>query len=139
MQQHDHARPIRGLADSKVLAESTRMKLAGLIREKAVAWAVARASVEEIDALNILQATLLAMRRAVEALAMEPEEVCVDGLHTPQVRFPCRAIVDGDARVRAISAHGRPCRAQVIQARPNRQSRSNHEQRLADVEQFESG
>jgi len=100
----DPGRPIRGLADSKVLAESRRLVLADRIREKSVAWAVARASVEEIDALNILQATLLAMRRAVEALAMEPEEVCVDGLHTPQVRFPCRAIVDGDARVRAISA-----------------------------------
>ena len=100
----DPGRPIRGLADSKVLAEATRVKLAGRIREKAVAWAVACASVEEIDTLNILQATLLAMRRAVEALAMEPEEVCVDGLYTPQVRFPCRAIVDGDARVRAISA-----------------------------------
>ena len=100
----DPAHPIRGLADSKTLAEATRVKLAGRIREKAVAWAVACASVEEIDTLNILQATLLAMRRAVEALAMEPEEVCVDGLYTPQVRFPCRAIVDGDARVRAISA-----------------------------------
>src|SRR4051812_35419252 len=100
----DPARPIRGLADSKVLAQSTRVKLAGRIRDKAVAWAVAHASVEEIDTLNILQATLLAMRRAVEALAMEPEEVCVDGLYTPQMRFPCRAIVDGDARVRAISA-----------------------------------
>jgi ribonuclease HII len=100
----DPARSIRGLADSKVLAESTRLKLADRIREKAVAWSVAHATVEEIDTLNILQATLLAMRRAVEALNMEPEEVCVDGLYTPQVRFPCRAIVDGDARVRAISA-----------------------------------
>jgi ribonuclease HII len=100
----DPAHPIRGLADSKTLAEATRMKLAERIREKSVAWAVAWASVEEIDTLNILQATLLAMRRAVEALAVEPEEVCVDGLHVPKVRFPCRAIVDGDARVRAISA-----------------------------------
>jgi ribonuclease HII len=100
----DPARPIRGLADSKVLAAATRLKLADRIREKAVAWAVAFASVEEIDTLNILQATLLAMRRAVEALPLEPEEVCVDGMHVPAVRFPCRAIVDGDARVRAISA-----------------------------------
>jgi len=100
----DPARPIRGLADSKTLAEATRVKLAGRIREKAVAWAVACASVEEIDTLNILQATLLAMRRAIEALGVEPEEVCVDGLHVPAVAFPCRAIVDGDARVRAISA-----------------------------------
>jgi ribonuclease HII len=65
---------------------------------------VASATVEEIDRLNILRASLLAMRRAVEALGVEPEEVCVDGTHTPEVRFPCRAIVDGDARVRAISA-----------------------------------
>lgn len=100
----DPSRPIRGLADSKTLAEATRVKLARRIRDKAVAWAVARASVEEIDALNILQATLLAMRRAVEALGMEPGEVCVDGLHVPAVAFPCRAIVGGDARVRAISA-----------------------------------
>jgi len=100
----DPARPVRGLADSKVLAEPTRVKLAERIRERAVAWAVASATVEEIDTLNILRATLLAMRRAVEALAMDPEEVCVDGLYTPEVRFPCRAIVDGDARVRAISA-----------------------------------
>jgi ribonuclease HII len=100
----DPARAIRGLADSKVLAESTRLALADRIRERAVAWAVASATVEEIDRLNILQATLLAMRRAVEALAVEPEEVCVDGTHVPAVRFPCRAIVDGDARVRAISA-----------------------------------
>jgi ribonuclease HII len=100
----DPARPIKGLADSKVLAAATREKLAGRIRERAVAWAVASATVEEIDTLNILRATLLAMRRAVEALAVEPEQVCVDGLYTPEVRFPCRAIVDGDARVRAISA-----------------------------------
>jgi ribonuclease HII len=100
----DPGRPIKGLADSKVLAEATRVKLADRIRERAVAWAVASATVEEIDTLNILRATLLAMRRAVESLAMEPEEVCVDGLYTPEVRFPCRAIVDGDARVRAISA-----------------------------------
>jgi ribonuclease HII len=100
----DPARPIKGLADSKVLTEGKRVALAGRIRDRAVAWSVAFATVEEIDAINILQATLLAMRRAVEALAVEPEEVCVDGLYTPQVRFPCRAIVDGDARVRAISA-----------------------------------
>ena len=100
----DPARPIRGLADSKVLAEATRMKLAARIREKAVAWAIAHASVEEIDALNILQATLLAMRRAVEALPFVPGEVQVDGLHTPRVACPCSAIVKGDAKVGAISA-----------------------------------
>ena len=100
----DPRRPIRGLADSKVLAEAVREKLAGRIRERAIAWAVASASVQEIDAINILQASLLAMRRAVEALGMEPDEVCVDGLYTPDVAFKCRAIVRGDSLVRAISA-----------------------------------
>ena len=100
----DPARPIKGLADSKVLAEAVRERLARQIRSKSVAWAIASASVDEIDSINILQASLLAMRRAVEALGMEPGEVCVDGLHTPLVAFPCRAIVDGDALVEAISA-----------------------------------
>jgi ribonuclease HII len=100
----DPAHPIRGLADSKVLPEGTRDKLAGRIRAKSIAWAVASASVEEIDLLNILRATLLAMRRAVEALGVEPGEVCVDGLYTPAVRYPCRAVVNGDATVKAISA-----------------------------------
>jgi ribonuclease HII len=65
---------------------------------------VASASVEEIDRINILQASLLAMRRAIEALGMEPDEVCVDGLHVPHVRFKCTAIVKGDQLVAAISA-----------------------------------
>jgi ribonuclease HII len=95
---------INGLADSKTLDAETREKLAGRIRERARAWAVASASVEEIDALNILRASLLAMKRAVEALGMDPEEVCVDGLHVPQVSFRCRAIVRGDQLVAAISA-----------------------------------
>ena len=100
----DPARPIRGLADSKVLAEDVREKLAVRIKARAIAWAVASASVEEIDAINILRASLLAMRRAVEALGMEPDEVFVDGLHTPDIAFKCRAIVRGDSLVRAISA-----------------------------------
>ena len=100
----DPARSIRGLADSKVLAVAVREKLAERIKSRAIAWAVASASVEEIDAINILRASLLAMRRAVEALGMEPEEVCVDGLYTPDVAFKCRAIVGGDSLVRAISA-----------------------------------
>jgi len=100
----DPARPIKGLADSKVLAETVRERLARQIRSKSIAWAIASASVEEIDTINILQASLLAMRRAVEALGMEPEEVCVDGLYTPQVACRCRAIVNGDALVDAISA-----------------------------------
>jgi ribonuclease HII len=100
----DPARPIAGLADSKALTEGAREALADSIRGQALAWAVASATVAEIDRLNILRATLLAMRRAVEALAVEPLEVQVDGLHTPQVRFPCSAIVKGDAKVGAISA-----------------------------------
>jgi ribonuclease HII len=100
----DPKRPIRGLADSKQLPRPVREKLAQRIKSRSLAWAIASASVEEIDAINILQASLLAMRRAIEALGMEPEEVCVDGLHTPQVSFKCRAIVKGDSLVAAISA-----------------------------------
>ena len=95
---------INGLADSKLLTAEVREKLAARIRDRALAWAVASASVEEIDAINILRASLLAMKRAVEALGMDPEEVCVDGLHVPQVAFRCRAIVRGDQLVAAISA-----------------------------------
>jgi len=101
----DPGRPIAGLADSKVLDEAARETLAAAIRERALAWAVASASAGEIDALNILRASLLAMRRAIEALPMVPGEVQVDGLHTPpRLAFPCRAIVKGDATVPAISA-----------------------------------
>jgi ribonuclease HII len=100
----DPRRPIPGLADSKQLAEAVREEFARCIKSTSLAWAVASASVEEIDSINILQASLLAMRRAVEALGMEPDEVCVDGLHTPQVAFKCRAIVRGDSLVAAISA-----------------------------------
>ncbi len=80
------------------------MELAAQIRSRALAWAVASASVEEIDALNILQASLLAMRRAVAALAVVPELALVDGLHCPPLAIATRAIVEGDARVKAISA-----------------------------------
>jgi ribonuclease HII len=96
--------PIEGLADSKVLSHQRREELAIQIRSRAAAWAVASASVEEIDRINILRASLLAMRRAVEQLTIEPHEVLVDGLHCPEVRFPARAIVDGDALVAEISA-----------------------------------
>ncbi|HUP29192.1 MAG TPA: ribonuclease HII [Usitatibacter sp.] len=95
---------INGLADSKLLTAEVREKLAARIRDRAMAWAVASASVTEIDSINILRASLLAMKRAVEALGMDPEEVCVDGLHVPQVSFRCRAIVRGDQLVAAISA-----------------------------------
>jgi len=100
----DPARPIPGLADSKVLSHAERVALARRIRSRALAWAVASASVAEIDRINILRASLVAMRRALELLPIEPGEVCVDGLHVPESRYACRAIVDGDRLVAAISA-----------------------------------
>jgi ribonuclease HII len=100
----DPRRRIRGLADSKQLTPGQREALAEEIRAKALAWSVASASVEEIDQINILQATLLAMRRALEALQAEPGEVLVDGLYCPPSRWPSRAVVQGDVTVPAISA-----------------------------------
>jgi len=98
------ARAIAGLADSKKLSEKKRDLLAPQIREHALAWAVAYASVEEIDELNILQASLLAMRRAVLALPVTPEYVLVDGLFCPDTGIQSEAIVQGDSKVAAISA-----------------------------------
>ncbi len=98
----DHG--IVGLDDSKKLSARRREILAAQIRQHALAWAVATASVEEIDALNILRATLLAMQRAVEALALAPSEVLVDGLYCPSISQPVRAIVRGDSTVAEISA-----------------------------------
>lgn len=100
----DPARPIAGLADSKKLSAARREKLAIEIRAQALAWCVAEASVAEIDALNILQATLLAMQRAVAGLALLPAEVLIDGNRCPRLDVPARAIVGGDATVAAISA-----------------------------------
>lgn len=100
----DPARPIEGLADSKKLSERKRERLALEIREMALAFGIASASVEEIDSINILQATLLAMRRAVEALGVQPAEVLVDGNRCPTLAIPARAIVGGDATEPAISA-----------------------------------
>ena len=100
----DPRRPIRGLADSKLLAPERREVLALRIRERALAFGVASASVGEIDRLNILQATMLAMRRAVEALSLAPGEVVVDGNRCPALAFPTRAVIRGDATVRVISA-----------------------------------
>ncbi len=100
----DEANPIEGLADSKKLSEKQRDLLAPIIRERALAWAVAYAEVGEIDQLNILQATLLAMRRAVLALHIPPDQVLVDGLYCPQTGIPSQAIVKGDSKVAAISA-----------------------------------
>lgn len=100
----DPAQAIVGLADSKQLSARKRERLALEIRAKACAWAVAEATVEEIDRLNILQATMLAMRRAVLALAIPPREVLVDGNRCPDLDLPTRAIVGGDAKVQEISA-----------------------------------
>ena len=96
--------PIAGLADSKQLSARVRDELAGTIRAHARAWAVASASVDEIDALNILQATLLAMRRAVIALEVEAKLVLVDGMQCPALDLPVRTIVHGDESVAEISA-----------------------------------
>lgn len=98
----DHG--IVGLADSKKLTAARRELLAGQIRERALAWAIASASSVEIDQINILQATLLAMRRAVEGLDLVPDEVLIDGNRTPHLTVPARAIVKGDATVAEISA-----------------------------------
>ncbi len=100
----DPACPIEGLADSKKLPERTRERLALEIRARALAFGVAFASVEEIDEINILQATLLAMRRAVEALQVRPAEALIDGNRCPALAIPARAIVRGDATEPAISA-----------------------------------
>ncbi|MBU0753387.1 MAG: ribonuclease HII [Gammaproteobacteria bacterium] len=100
----DPARPIVGLNDSKKLSERRRECLEIEIKSRALAWSVASASVEEIDALNILQATLLAMKRAVESLAATPSEVLIDGNRCPRLDIPARAIIGGDATVAEISA-----------------------------------
>jgi ribonuclease HII len=100
----DPARPIPGLTDSKKLSATRRQRLAAEIRAHAIAWSVAEASVEEIDRLNILHATMLAMRRAVEGLTPAPVRALVDGNRSPELSIPVEAIVKGDALVEAISA-----------------------------------
>jgi ribonuclease HII len=100
----DPLRPIEGLADSKKLTARQRDALAIEIRSRVTAWAVASASVEEIDSINILQASLLAMQRAVAGLTVTPQQVLVDGLHPPRLAVPVQAIVRGDATVAAIAA-----------------------------------
>ena len=97
-------RPIAGLADSKKLSAKKREFLFDEIRRHALSWAIASASVEEIDAINILQASLLAMRRAVDALEITPDAIVVDGLYCPKVGMPATAIVKGDSKVATISA-----------------------------------
>ncbi len=100
----DPLRPIAGLKDSKTLSASRREVLAREIRERASAWAIASASVAEIDELNILQASLLAMHRAVAALDPQPAYVLVDGNRLPRWPYAAQAVVRGDARVQSIAA-----------------------------------
>ena len=100
----DPENPIEGLADSKKLTAKKREALEPLIKERALAWCVAQASVEEIDKINILQATMLAMQRAVAGLKVQPEFVQVDGNRIPKLPMMAEAIVKGDAKVAAISA-----------------------------------
>lgn len=100
----DPARPIDGLADSKKLSEKKREFLFDVIRERALAFAIASSSVEEIDHLNILHASLLAMKKAVQQLAVQPEYVLVDGNRLPKWTYCGEAVVKGDSRVAAISA-----------------------------------
>ncbi len=100
----DELRPIKGLRDSKALSPRRREALFDEIRARALCCAIASASAEEIDDLNILQATLLAMRRAVESLRLLPHRVLVDGNRVPVLKMPVAAVVKGDALVQAISA-----------------------------------
>jgi len=100
----DDLQPIKGLADSKALTARRREKLFDEIRAKALCCCIAEASAAEIDEINILQATLLAMRRAVEGLRLKPAKVLVDGNRIPVLKVPAEAIVKGDAKVKAISA-----------------------------------
>ena len=100
----DSNNPIVGLADSKALSESQRETLAVIIKQQSLAWALGRAEVSEIDEINILQASLLAMRRAVLNLAIQPHHVQVDGNHCPKLECTVEAIIKGDSKVAAISA-----------------------------------
>lgn len=100
----DPARPVDGLRDSKLLSPGRRERLAVEIRARSIAWAVAACGVAEIDEINILRATLLAMRRAVEALQVRPVQALVDGDRCPELACPTRAIVRGDRDVAAIAA-----------------------------------
>jgi ribonuclease HII len=97
-------RPISGLADSKKLSEKKRDLLSVEIKQNALAWAIASCSATEIDEINILQASLLAMKRAIELLHIKADLVQVDGNKCPNISLPCEAIIGGDSKVQAISA-----------------------------------
>ena len=100
----DPQRPILGLNDSKKLTEARREKLYDEICEKALSWCIARAEIEEIDELNILHATMLAMQRAVEGLHIQPKLAMIDGNRCPKLAMPAEAVVKGDSKVPAIAA-----------------------------------
>jgi len=100
----DPDNPIEGLADSKKLSEKKREQLSIEIKKKSLAWAFGRAEAEEIDEINILQASLLAMKRAVEALPIKPDHVQIDGNRCPEMNYSMEAIVKGDSKIAAISA-----------------------------------
>ena len=100
----DPLQPISGLDDSKKLSGIQRDKLAVEIRHKARAWTIAQADVDEIDKLNILHASMLAMKRCVDALLDKPTLVMIDGPHCPQINFPVKGIIRGDGKIPAISA-----------------------------------
>lgn len=100
----DPLKPISGLNDSKKLTEKKREALFDEIKEKALSWCIARASVAEIDQLNILQATMLAMQRAVEGLSVTPNLALIDGNRCPKLKVPCQAVVQGDSQEPAIAA-----------------------------------
>lgn len=100
----DPAHPIAGLCDSKQLTEKKRLALDPVIKAQALAWSIAEATVEEIDRINILHASMLAMQRAVDQLTVRPDLVLVDGNRKPAVEQPCEAIVKGDQLVESISA-----------------------------------
>ncbi|WP_423185729.1 ribonuclease HII [Alishewanella sp. d11] len=100
----DPTKPIQGLTDSKKLSEKKRQLLAEEIKEKALCWALGRAEPAEIDQINILQATMVAMQRAVAALAIQPEWVMIDGNRCPELAMPATAVIKGDALIPEISA-----------------------------------
>lgn len=100
----DPAVLIEGITDSKKVSEKKRPLLAEQIKQSCISWAIGQSSAQEIDILNIHQATLLAMKRAVEGLSVQPTHVCVDGKFCPEIAYPCEAIIKGDSKVIEIAA-----------------------------------
>ncbi len=100
----DPANPIEGLADSKAMSEKRRERLFDEIKQKALAWAIGRCEVEEIDEFNILQATMTAMQRAVAGLSPQPQHAMIDGNRCPELPCSCEFVIKGDSKVAAISA-----------------------------------